>query len=80
MATIAEEYEQAKREGRQPNCPYCGEPLEINETQYEHIRWRWDEEQGGYVKQDDDGDADRPYCASCHTEDWDFIDFDLVNF
>jgi hypothetical protein len=36
---ILEEYRKAKLEGRQPNCPFCGKPLEVTQTQYTDIFW-----------------------------------------
>lgn len=70
---IQEEYQRAIKEGRQPNCPYCGKPLEVTQTQATFIFWNWNEEQKRYVKNDTGGDADKPYCVRCEAKDWDFI-------
>ena len=78
---MKEEYELAKKEGRQPICIYCGKPLdEIRQMQYEFIVWRWDKDKKCYIKDDDSGDTDRPFCASCEAEDWDFVDENLVSY
>ena len=66
------EYAAAKREGRQPICPYCKKPLEVRQNQRDQILWSWDEGLKLYVKTSD-GDADAPYCVACQAEDWDFI-------
>ena len=79
---VLTEYQQAKEEGRQPNCPYCGQPLEVRETQYEYLTWRWSEALGRFVKHKS-GDADKPYCAKCEERDWDFLDEnyeDIIGF
>ena len=77
---ILEEYQKAKKEGRQPNCPFCNRPLELSQTQYTDIHWTWNTEEKRYIKDDSSGDAEKPYCVHCDTKDWDFIDFDLVDF
>ena len=80
MNEVQEEYNEAKAEKRQPNCPYCHQPLEVIQVQYEVIRWIWDGERKKFSKDDDQGDADKPYCDYCGVKDWDFVDFDLVDF
>ncbi len=77
---IKEEYKRAKAEHRQPICPYCSEPLEVCQTQAVYISWNWNEQEKKFINSNSGGDADKPYCASCEAHDWDFIDFDLVNF
>ena len=70
---ISEMFELAQREGRQPNCIYCGNPLEIGQSFYTDIHWKWNHTLQGYEKfEDRDSDCDKPYCLSCHTHDWDF--------
>lgn len=71
------EYAAAKREGRQPRCPYCGALLSVRQKQRETIYWRWD---GKQFKKYSDTDAEPPYCMNCNAEDWNFIDNDLVGF
>ena len=73
------EYAAAKKEGRQPVCPYCGEPLEIRIREDGSVVWVWDEAMGGYDRQSE-GTPYLPYCAHCLKEDIDFIDYDLVEF
>ncbi len=74
------EYAAAKEEGRQPNCPYCGKPLEIRMVEDGGvISWIWDEAMGCYDMQSD-GTSHAPCCARCLKPDWDFIDHDLVEF
>jgi len=74
---IAQEYAAARKEGRQPNCPYCHQPLEVAVHQHVRISWLW--EDGKYIKSED-GDSDAPFCAFCKTSDWAFIDEDLVSW
>lgn len=72
------EYAAAKKEGRQPNCPYCGKPLEIRMESRNTICWVWDEDMGSFDMQS--GTIGTPYCAHCLKADMDFIDHDLVGF
>jgi len=71
---ITEEYQRAINEKRQPNCPYCDQPLEVRQIQYTDIKWEWDKKEGCYIKNDDSGDADRPFCVNCDMKSWDFVD------
>lgn len=74
------EYAAAKKEGRQPNCPYCGKPLEVRMVEEGGvICWVWDEDMECFDMQSS-GVAHTPFCAYCQKEDWDFIDHDLVEF
>jgi len=73
------EYAAAKREGRQPNCPHCGAPLEIRLTEQGGICWVWDEELKRFEAQHE-GTAHLPFCANCLYESIDFIDHDMVEF
>ena len=77
---IREEFEKAKTTGKQPNCPYCGAPLEIYHTQYESITWKWNAKKRTYEREITDIDPAIPVCASCETEDWDFINSGLLSF
>ena len=72
------EYAAAKKEGRQPNCPFGGEPLEIRLREDGMTCWVWDENLEGFDKQG--GSSNAPYCAYCLHSDWDFIDHDLVQW
>ena len=76
---VVNEYAAAKKEGRQPICPYCGNPLEIRMKEDGIIYWIWDEDMGCFVMQRD-SISDIPYCAHCLKEDWNFIDHDFVGF
>ena len=78
--SVTEEYELAHKEGRQPLCVYCGEPLEISQTQSEFIYWRWNKKQKKFLKLDTDGDADKPFCCACEARDWDFLDETIYTF
>jgi len=73
------EYAAAKKEGRQPNCPYCGKPLEVRITERGGVAWVWDEAMGCYDMQSE-GTPHLPYCALCLAEDSDFIDYDMVQW
>lgn len=76
-AAIEEAYEQAREAGEPPICPYCGRRIiEIRQVQRMFIKWTW--RQGKWIKDDSDGDADKPYPTCCETEDWDFVDDDWV--
>ena len=75
-----EEFDKAKAKGRQPTCPYCGEPLEIAQTQYESINWKWNNKKKIYEKEVTGIDPDIPFCTSCETKDWDFLNSGLMKF
>ena len=77
-SVVDKEYAAAKKEGRQPNCPYCGEPLELV-MEGAHVCWAWDEVRERYVM-GLDSTSTPPYCVHCGKKDWDFIDTDLVVF
>ena len=78
--TVTEEYALARYEHRQPYCVYCESPLSIEQTQYTYLDWYWDEKSDSYVKNDYEGDSEKPYCLQCETKDWDFIVEDMVAF
>ena len=78
--SIQKEFEKAKATGRQPTCPYCGVPLEISQTQYESINWKWNNKKKIYEKEVTDIDPDIPFCTSCETKDWDFLNSGLIDF
>jgi hypothetical protein len=70
---MMEEFIFAEQESRQPNCIYCGKPLEVGQTFYTRIYWHWNSELRRYDKcEDRDADCDKPYCLNCETKDWDF--------
>lgn len=71
--TVAQELAEALAHNRQPNCPYCQQPLVVEQTQTEFTRWAWDELKQRYVKDDADGRADAPFCAACGQSDPDFL-------
>ena len=77
---VRKEFDKAKAEGRQPNCPYCNEPLEISQIQYESIAWRWNSKKRVYERKVTGVDPDRPFCTSCATKDWDFLNSGLIDF
>lgn len=78
--SVIEEYELAHKEGRQPLCVYCGEPLELSQTQSTYIYWRWDHNEQKFRKVLDGGDADKPFCQNCEARDWDFLDESVYTF
>jgi hypothetical protein len=45
-SVVDKEYAAAKKEGRQPNCPYCGEPLEVWLREDGITCWVWMKKQG----------------------------------
>lgn len=86
--TIQEEYLLAKQEKRQPLCVHCGKPLIIEKKNDGYFQWNWDNQTHRYVASLIPGEilgnvidiAEEPYCIHCGTQDWDFIDEDLVRF
>ena len=70
MCDTAEHIRKAVEQGKQPNCPYCGEPLRGKETQTVELYWDWCDEFKDYVKTQDDGESLQPECASCGAKDW----------
>ena len=70
---IREMFESAEKKGEQPICIYCGGPLEIGQTFYTDVLWKWDPDTKRYEKlQKDSADCDKPYCIRCGAKDWDF--------
>ncbi len=74
--TMREEYKLARKEGRQPRCIYCGEPLQVYQNQHVYYTWEWNERKKCFERSAEDGDSDKPFCACCEISDWDFIDED----
>jgi hypothetical protein len=75
------EFRRAYKEGRQPMCVYCNEPLStIEETQGVVLRWTWDKERRTYVKSELDGWSDKPYCGNCEVKDWEFTNNGYVEY
>lgn len=71
--SILQEYKKAIKEKRQPICPFCGEPLEVTQTQFTYIYWTWSDKKGRFVKDDSRGDAEKPFCVNCGMKCWDFV-------
>ncbi len=83
--TQEEEMKLAIQEKRQPICVYCNHPLDtLIEYQDTRIVWTYDKELKRYLKDDNDGDADKPFhnCGKCACDayDWEFIDYNLIDF
>ncbi|MDD5510820.1 MAG: hypothetical protein PHI12_08420 [Dehalococcoidales bacterium] len=75
----AQEFTLAQKEGRQPKCVYCGKPLnEVKENQRTFITWRWSPTLKGYIKDDNCGDSEKPYCGWCEVHDWEFVNNDFI--
>ena len=80
-AEIREMFETAEKEGRQPNCISCGEPLEIGQSFYTDVSWKWDPDTRRYQKfQEDSADCDKPYCLKCEYKDWDLTNNKWVQY
>jgi len=84
-STQEEEMKLAIQEKRQPMCVYCEHPLDtLIEYQSTRIVWTYNEGLKKYLKDDSDGDADKPFhnCSKCSCEayDWEFIDYNLIDF
>ena len=78
---IRAEFELAEKEGRQPNCIYCGEPLDIGQSFYTYVWWKWSNETKKYEKfQENYADCDKPYCLKCGSKDWDFTNNKWVEY
>lgn len=72
---VQAEYAAAKREGRQPRCPYCHAVLGVRQLSRRDSYWRWD---GKRFEKRISDEVDEPYCVNCQTLDWHFIDNDFV--
>jgi hypothetical protein len=82
--TQEEEMKLAAEQKRQPICTYCNHPLDtLIEYQSTRIVWTYDKQLKRYMK-DDNGDGDKPFhnCSKCSCEayDWEFIDYNLIDF
>jgi len=71
---VQQEFAQAIQEGRQPNCPYCGKPLQVEQTQHDYIRWEWRRDHRQFLKATY-GDAGAPHCMACGAADENFLTF-----
>jgi hypothetical protein len=72
---VQAEYAAAKRESRQPRCPYCHAVLGVRQISRHETYWRWNGER--FEKHTSDV-IDEPYCVNCEALDWRFIDNDFV--
>ena len=84
--TQAQEMREAYEQNRQPNCIDCSHPLDIvMQPQDLTLVWRWNQSLKKYTKSEEES-SDRPYhyCYQCQdtcwAEDWDYIDYRLINF
>lgn len=78
---IREMFESAETEGRQPNCIYCCGLLEIGQSLYTDVWWKWNLETKKYEKfQEDSADCDKPYCLRCEYKDWDLTNNKWVKY
>ena len=78
---IKAEFELAEKEGRQPNCISCEEPLEIGQSFYTDVWWKWNCETRKYEKfQDNCADCDKPFCLKCGYKDWDLTNNKWVEY
>jgi len=78
---IREMFELAEKEERQPNCVYCSNPLEIGQSFYTDVRWKWNSSLRKYEKyQENNSDCDKPYCLKCGHYDWDFTNNNWVQY
>ena len=72
--TVQADFELARKEGRQPRCPYCHAPLAVGQAQVITLFWRWNPEKSAYENKVTEGDAYRPFCLVCKAQDWGFLD------
>jgi hypothetical protein len=80
MDIVEQEYRKALEEKMQPNCPYCGKPLEISQHFSSDVEFRWEAAIGKYMKIDAGSDADEPECKSCGAADWSFVEGSSASF
>ena len=80
--TQQDEFEEALKEERQPDCVHCGNPLDrVSETQGIHLVWEWDNKRKQYSKSETDaGWSDKPMCDNCQTKDWDFTNNEWIAY
>lgn len=79
--TMADEFQHAAMEKRQPVCIYCHKPLQIAQRVEEQIVWYWNSLTGAYEKMHTLVDRlEEPYCTSCQTPDPSFINNPLVHY
>ena len=72
--TQLEEFETAIREGRQPTCAACGQPLDaVSQLQDDLIRWAWDAEDKRYYKEEFPGEFEAPMHEGCDAEEWELV-------
>ena len=65
----------ALTENRQPRCINCNQLLDnITQTQYDHISWTWNNKLKRFVKDDNEGDSDKPACGKCGNKDYEYLD------
>jgi hypothetical protein len=72
---VKAEYAAAKREGRQPRCPYCTAVLGVRQVSRHETYWRWN---GKRFEKRIHDEVSEPYCVNCQALDWQFIDNDFV--
>lgn len=68
MDSIEQEFVNAKKEGRQPRCSECGQPLVIMQCFYRIIAFKWDEQMKRYRKALIDEGTERPESQVCGHE------------
>jgi len=74
MTRFERELKTACANGRQPKCPHCAAPLEVEQVRYKTIRYEWSELAGRYEHYETDESWDKPRCADCQTQSWDFLE------
>ena len=74
ISTVKQEFMQAMQEGRQPNCPYCQKPLEVEVSQFEHCLWRWSCDKQRFEKTKY-SEGEDPKCVECGSRNDDFVAF-----
>ena len=70
-----EELELAVKEGRQPLCVRCHQPMDVIEQESPHfIVWEWNGEMKRYYSHDEvSNDAPAAIHVDCDNSDWDFV-------
>jgi len=55
--------------------------LEIGQSFYTDVWWKWNKEKKSYEKfEDRTSDCDKPYCLRCGHHDWDFTNNKWVRY
>lgn len=66
---VKEEYQKVKAEGKQSLCPHCKTALQIRQTIFAHLKWRWEEKAKTFIGVTYGVDENEPFCMKCKAKD-----------